>query len=214
MATRPGFLAPQFETVEHQHETYLLGMWVFLMTELLLFGALFTAYAAFRYTYPDAFAIGSSRLDTGLGAINTVVLILSSLMMALAVQSVQTGSRKAMVLFLLLTMLFGIVFMAIKGVEYYHHYVDRLVPGLGFEFAGPQAHSVELFMFLYFVMTGVHAIHLIIGIALVGVMLILTWRGHVSTTYWTPVELTGLYWHFVDIVWIFLFPLLYLIRPA
>jgi cytochrome c oxidase subunit 3 len=214
LATRPGFLAPQFETVEQQHETNILGMWVFLMTELLLFGVLFTAYAAFRYTYPDAFALGSSRLDTSLGAINTVILILSSLMIAFAVQSAQTVSRRGMLLFLILTMLFGTVFMAIKGVEYYHHYVERLVPGLAFEFAGPQAHNVELFLFLYFVMTGVHAIHLIIGIGLVGVMLVLTWRGHVSPTHWSPVELTGLYWHFVDIVWIFLFPLLYLIRPT
>jgi cytochrome c oxidase subunit 3 len=189
-------------------------MWVFLMTELMLFGVLFLSYTAFRFSYPEAFSIGSSRLDTNLGAINTAVLIISSLMMAFAVQSAQTGSRRGMALFLFLTMVLGIVFMGIKGVEYYHHYVDRLAPGVAFDYAGPQVHRMELFMILYFVMTGIHAIHMTVGIIVVGVMLILTWRGWISPVYWTPVEQTGLYWHFVDIIWIFLFPLLYLIRPA
>lgn len=214
MATRPSFLAPQFDTVEQQHETRKLGMWVFLMTELMLFGGLFVAYTAYRYFNPAAFAVGSSRLDATLGAINTGVLLVSSLMMALAVHSAQTGSRKALMLFLLLTMLLGIVFMGIKAVEYYTHYTDRLAPGINFAFTGPQAHGVELFMFLYFAMTGLHAVHLTIGILLVFSMLILSWRGRVSQAYWTPVELTGLYWHFVDIVWVFLFPLLYLIHPG
>ncbi len=214
MATRPAFLSEQFETVEQQRDTRTLGMWVFLMTELMLFGVLFLSYTIFRFSYPDAFSIGSNRLDTNLGALNTAVLIISSLMMVFAVQSAQTGSRRGMALFLLLTMAFGIVFMGIKGVEYYHHYVDRLAPGVAFDYAGPQAHGVELFMFLYFVMTGVHAIHMTIGIIVVGIMLIRTWLGSVSPVFWTPVEQTGLYWHFVDIIWIFLFPLLYLIRPA
>jgi cytochrome c oxidase subunit 3 len=111
-------------------------------------------------------------------------------------------------------MLLGTLFMVIKGIEYYQHYVDRLVPGIAFQFAGPDANGLQLFMLLYFAMTGLHAIHLTIGIGLVGVMVILTWRRQVTEAYWTPVELTGLYWHFVDIVWIFLFPLLYLIHPA
>ncbi len=214
MATRPSFLAPQFDTVEQQHETRTLGMWVFLMTELMLFGGLFVAYTAYRYFNPDAFAVGSSHLDATLGVINTGVLLISSLMMALAVHSAQIGSRKALMLFLVLTMLLGIVFMGIKGVEYYTHYTDRLAPGVNFVFTGPQAHGVELFMFLYFAMTGLHAVHLTIGIFLVLVMLIFSWRGRVSQAYWTPVELTGLYWHFVDIIWVFLFPLLYLIHPG
>ncbi len=214
MATRPSFLAPQFDSVEQQHETRTLGMWVFLMTELMLFGGLFSAYSAYRYFNPDAFATGSSHLDTTLGAINTGVLIISSLMMALAVRSAQVGNRRGLMLFLVLTMLFGIVFMGVKGVEYYKHYIDGLAPGVNFTFSGPQAHGVELFMFLYFAMTGLHAVHLTIGIFLVLMMLILSWRGRVSQAYWTPVELTGLYWHFVDIVWVFLFPLLYLIHPG
>ena len=212
MATRPTYLAPQFDSLEQQHETRTLGMWVFLMTELMLFGGLFTAYTAYRYVYPDAFAMGSSRLDMNLGAINTAVLIISSLTMALAVHSAQVGSGKAIALFLILTMMLGTVFMGIKGVEYYHHYVERLAPGIAFDVTGPQARGIQLFMLLYFAMTGLHAIHLTIGIALVAVMLLFTWRGHVSQAYWTPIELTGLYWHFVDIVWVFLFPLLYLIR--
>ncbi len=214
MATRPSFLSPQFETVEQQHETRTFGVWVFLLTELMLFGGLFTMYTAYRFVYPAGFAEGSSHLEATLGAINTAVLIISSLMMALSIQSLQIKSRRGAMLFLALTMLFGIIFMVIKGIEYYHHYVDNLIPGVAFQYNGSSAHSVELFMMLYFAMTGLHAIHLTIGIVLVGAMLLFTWRGRVSPEYWTPVEMTGLYWHFVDIIWVFLFPLLYLIHPA
>ncbi len=214
MATRPAALAEQFDSLEHQHETRVFGMWVYLMTELMLFGGLFAAYAIYRVVYPQAFAAGSSRLDTNLGAINTAVLILSSLMMALAVHSAQVGHRKSLLLFLVLTALFGTVFMGIKAVEYYHHYQDQLAPGVAFNYPGPLAGQMELFFMLYFAMTGLHAIHLTIGILLVAAMFVLSWRRHVSAQYWTPVELLGLYWHFVDIVWIFLFPLLYLIHPA
>ncbi len=210
MATRPAVLAEQFDSLEHQHETRTFGMWVYLMTELMLFGGLFAAYTIYRLVYPQAFAAGSSHLDTNLGAINTAVLILSSLMMALAVRSAQVGQRKALLLFLLLTAFFGTVFMGIKAVEYYHHYQDQLAPGIAFNYPGPAAGQVELFFMLYFAMTGLHAIHLTIGILLVLAMSVLSWRRYVSAHYWTPVELLGLYWHFVDIVWIFLFPMFYL----
>lgn len=213
MATRPSFLEPQTDAVQ-QHETRTLGMWVFLMTELMLFGGLFVAYTAYRYFYPEAFATGSSHLNATLGAINTGVLILSSLTMALAVHSAQVGRRRALMLCLGLTMLFGLVFMGIKGVEYYAHYTEQLAPGINFAFEGPQARGVQLFLFLYFAMTGLHAVHLTIGIGLVFLMSIFSWRGSVTQLNWTPVELTGLYWHFVDIVWVFLFPLLYLIHPG
>jgi len=212
LSTRTARLDIQFESLEHQQETRTLGMWVFLMTELMLFGGLFTAYIIYRYEYPAAFAEGSHHLDATLGAINTAVLIISSLMMALAVHSAQIGKLKWLVLLLLLTLLFGTVFMGIKAIEYSQHYSDHLAPGISFEYPGSQSHAVELFFILYFAMTGLHAIHLTIGIALVAITILLTWRGRVSATYWTPVELTGLYWHFVDVIWIFLFPLLYLIR--
>jgi cytochrome c oxidase subunit 3 len=214
MTSESKYLSFQFENLEHQHETRTLGMWVFLMTELMLFGGLFTAYAAYRYVYPVAFADGSQHLDAALGAINTAVLIISSLMMALAVHSAQTGKGKALVLCLLLTMLFGAGFLGIKAIEYYRHYQEQLAPGIAFEYPGAQARAVELFFVLYFAMTGLHAIHLTIGIGLVGITIVLVWRGLISPAYWTPVELVGLYWHFVDVIWIFLFPLLYLIHPA
>lgn len=213
MATSP-FLSPQFENLEQQHETHVFGMWVFLMTELMLFGALFTMYAAYRFVYPAGFAEASGHLESALGAVNTGVLILSSLMMALAVQSAQIGSRKGAAIFLVLTMLLGTSFMGIKALEYAHHFQEQLVPGLGFHYEGQNANVVQLFMMLYFAMTGLHAIHLMIGIALVGIMLFSVLRRRISSDYWTLLELTGLYWHFVDIVWIFLFPLLYLIQTA
>lgn len=212
MSSRTAPLDTQFESLEHQHETRTLGMWVFLTTELMLFGGLFTAYIAYRFEYPSAFAEGSHHLDATLGAINTAILILSSLMMALAVHSAQLGKRKLLALFLLLTMLFGSAFLGIKAIEYSRHYSEHLAPGVSFEYLGSQAHTVELFFILYFAMTGLHAIHLTIGIILVAVTLIMRWRRRISATDWTPVELTGLYWHFVDVIWIFLFPLLYLIR--
>ncbi len=214
MATRPAVLAEQFDSLEHQHETRTFGMWVYLVTELMLFGGLFVAYATYRVVYPQAFAEGSSHLDVNLGAINTAVLILSSLTMALAVHSAQLGHRNALLLFLFLTAAFGTVFMGIKAVEYFRHFQEQLAPGVAFNFSGPLSGQVQVFFMLYFAMTGLHALHLTIGILLVAVMFVLSWRRYVSDQYWTPVELLGLYWHFVDIVWVFLFPLLYLIKPA
>lgn len=204
-------LESQFRDLEQQKEVASLGMWIFLMTELLLFGALFTAYAVYRLTYPTAFASASRDLEAGIGAINTAVLICSSLGMALAVYGAQTGKRKRLLIGLALAILLGTVFMVLKGVEYYHHYQHHEFPGLAFDYSRPQAQAEQVFFFLYFAMTGVHAIHLTIGIILVAVIFIKAYRRAYSSIYYTPVELSGLYWHFVDIVWIFLFPLLYLI---
>jgi cytochrome c oxidase subunit III len=205
-------LDPQFDSLEQQHHARTFGMWIFLVTELMLFGAAFTLYAAYRVFYPEAFAEGSNHLDLAIGGINTVVLIVSSLMMALAVQRAQMGSgRITIALLLLLTAGLGTVFLGLKGYEYYLHVVNHEIPGVDFHFEGPLAQQVELFFFLYFAMTGVHAIHLIIGISLVGVMIVRSMLGHFTPASYTPLELTGLYWHFVDIVWVFLLPLLYLI---
>ncbi len=205
-------LDSQFANLEHQHETRTFGMWVFLMTELMLFGALFTAYTAYRFVYPAAFAQGSHGLNATIGAINTAVLILSSVTMALAVNSAQLQQRGLLLLFLLLTAVFGTAFMGIKAVEYYQHFVEGFMPGINWTYQGANAGPVQLFYFLYFAMTGVHAIHLTIGIGVVLGVLVRAIRGDFRGGYFTPVEMTGLYWHFVDVVWIFLFPLLYLVR--
>jgi cytochrome c oxidase subunit 3 len=204
-------LAHQFDDLEQQSEAATLGMWAFLVTEVLFFGGLFLGYVVYRSSYPEAFASGSHHLDVALGAVNTAVLIGSSLTMALAVHAAQVGRQKELVLFLLGTILLGAVFLGIKGVEYAHKFAEHLVPGPSFVFAGPHAHQAQLFFSFYFAMTGLHAAHMVIGIGVLAVLTVMAWGGRFSAAYYAPVEISGLYWHFVDIVWIFLFPLLYLI---
>lgn len=204
-------LAHQFDDLEQQSEAATLGMWAFLVTEVLFFGGLFLGYVVYRSSYPEAFASGSHHLDVALGAVNTAVLIGSSLTMALAVHAAQVGRRKELVLFLLGTILLGAVFLGIKGVEYAHKFAEHLVPGPSFVFTGPHAHQAQLFFSFYFAMTGLHAAHMVIGIGVLAVLTVMAWGGRFSAAYYAPVEISGLYWHFVDIVWIFLFPLLYLI---
>jgi cytochrome c oxidase subunit 3 len=204
-------LAHHFDTIEQQREAASLGMWVFLVTEIMFFGGMFTAYVVYRAAYPGAFAQGSSHLNLLLGGINTAVLIGSSLTMALAVYGSQVGNRKMLVGFLLFTIVLGSVFLGIKAVEYHHKFEERLVPGHSFSLPGPKPQNAQLFFSLYFAMTGMHALHMIIGIGLLTFLVVQASRGRFSPEYHSPVEMTGLYWHFVDIVWIFLFPLLYLI---
>ncbi|HWP46709.1 MAG TPA: cytochrome c oxidase subunit 3 family protein [Candidatus Limnocylindrales bacterium] len=204
-------LAHHFDSIEQQREASSLGMWIFLVTEIMFFGGLFTGYVVYRTIYPGVFAEGSHHLDITLGGINTVVLITSSLTMALAVRSAQMSNRKSLVIFLILTILLGLTFLGIKLVEYGHKFRDHLVPGFGFSYPGPEAGHVELFFVFYFFMTGLHALHMVAGVGVLTILLILAGRGLFSAEYYTPVELAGLYWHFVDIIWIFLFPLLYLI---
>jgi cytochrome c oxidase subunit 3 len=203
--------AHQFDDAEQQRETASLGMWLFLATEFMFFGGLILAYIAYRYLYGQAFAEASTHLDKLLGGVNTAVLLTSSLSMALAVHAAQSGSRGATAAFLLLTAALGVVFLGIKGYEWYSEYQEGLAPAFNFTFAGERAAQVQLFFILYFWMTGLHAVHMTIGIGVVLVLAALAWRRRYSATYYTPVELSGLYWHFVDIVWVFLFPLLYLI---
>lgn len=205
-------VAHQFDDREQQKEASTLGMWIFLATEILFFGGMFMGYIVYRWMYPEAFALASQKMDLALGTINTAVLLSSSLTMALAVRAAQVGSRKGTVTLLVVTMVFGVVFLGIKGLEYYHKFVEHLVPGSGFEFDPAHASHAELFFILYFLMTGIHALHLLIGICLTGVIAFMAWRGRFTPEYYSPVEVSGLYWHFVDIVWIFLFPLLYLIN--
>jgi cytochrome c oxidase subunit 3 len=207
-------LQHQFENLEQQAESSTLGMWIFLVTEVMFFGGLFMAYLLYRVWYPVAWAIGSLELDIYLGGINTVVLIGSSLTMALAVRAAQTGFPRATVGWLLATMTLGLTFLVIKGFEYAHKYHEHHIPGPGFEVEGPHASPVEIFLSLYFAMTGLHALHMVIGFGLLSVIAWMAWKRRFSPSWYTPVEMAGLYWHFVDIVWIFLFPLLYLVDRA
>jgi cytochrome c oxidase subunit 3 len=206
-------LAHQFDDPEQQFEASTLGMWAFLITEIMFFGGLFLGYAIYRSQYPEAFAEASRLLDYRLGAINTAVLICSSLTMVLAVRAAQLGQRKPLIVFLLLTILLGSAFLGNKVVEYSHKFHDHLVPGPSFGSATPFTHPgpAQIFFGFYFTMTGLHALHMIIGIGILIVLVIQSRRGRFSAEYFSPVDITGLYWHFVDVVWIFLFPLLYLI---
>jgi len=204
-------LAHHFDNLDQQAEAATLGMWVFLLTEVLFFGGAFLVYTIYRHMYHDAFVVASHSLDVVLGTINTAVLIGSSLTMALAVHAAQVGSKRLIQIFLILTIVLGCVFLGIKATEYLHKFHEHHVPGQGFRFEAKYFREAQIFFSLYFVMTGLHALHMIIGIV---VMLVILWyasRGAFSAEYSAPVEVIGLYWHFVDIVWIFLFPLLYLI---
>lgn len=234
MATNPGsLLAEQFDDLDQQREADRLGMWIFLATELLLFGGLFTGYFAYRAWYAYDFEAASRHLNVLIGAINTVVLLASSLTMALAVHAARSPSPyplprggegrvresgRRLPLFLALTALLGLAFLVFKAVEYYTDYRDNLVPGTS-HFDPAEWTSLEppvnparvqLFLMFYYIMTGIHAVHLTVGIGLVGWLLARAVRGPIPPEGYAPVEVIGLYWHFVDIVWIFLLPLLYL----
>ncbi len=203
-----------FETMQQQAEAATLGMWIFLVTEVMFFGGLFMAYMIYRIWYPEAWAEASRALNIYMGAGNTIVLIGSSLTMAMAVRNAQTGRRIATVVQLLLTMALGLTFLVVKVFEYYDKYVKHEIPGPTFHFEGPHEAQAEIYFSLYFAMTGLHALHMIIGFGLMSVITWMAWKGRFSKEWYTPVELSGLYWHFVDIVWIFLFPLLYLVDRA
>ncbi len=204
-------LAHQFDDLDQQKDASTLGMWVFLITEMLFFGGLFMVYSVYRRWYPQAFAAASHEMIVWAGTLNTAVLITSSLTMALAVHAAQTGKRKLLVMFLVMTMALGCVFLGVKAFEYYTEFKEHHLPGFGFEFEAAYFRQAQIFFSLYFFMTGLHALHMIIGIGIMSVMVWMSARGLITAEYYIPIEVSGLYWHFVDIVWIFLFPLLYLI---
>jgi cytochrome c oxidase subunit III len=249
---RTGELYGQFQTLEQQKESATLGMWVFLITEILFFGGIFMAYTINRHAYPTAFGVGGNMLDLPLGAVNTVVLIASSLTMAMAVWSAQTSKKPLVTIFLILTLILGGVFLGVKVVEYKQKFDHHLIPGHNFDITycsrnpvpcklsdadlikekkeikeaievenpvDPEGSGVtalnahaQLYFSLYFGMTGLHALHMVIGAGLLLWLILEARKGRFDANYNTPVENIGLYWHFVDIVWIFLFPLLYLIN--
>ncbi len=205
-------LQHHFDDMGQQAEASTLGMWVFLVTEIMFFGGLFMAYIVYRHQSPEGFAEASNHLDVIWGAANTVVLIVSSLTMAMAVRAAQTSAKpKTQVGWLVATMILGAAFLGVKAIEYTDKFTHHLVPGPHFQWTGQYPKPAEQFYSLYFCMTGLHALHMVIGLGIMTVITIMAWRRQFDEHYFTPVEVTGLYWHFVDIVWIFLFPLLYLI---
>jgi cytochrome c oxidase subunit 3 len=217
MSTANTHVAHHYDDAEQQFDAARLGMWIFLATEVMFFGGMFTGYTTCRFMYPAAFAEGSSHMQLLAGTLNTAVLLLSSLTMALAVRSVQVNRPAVAVRLLMVTLVLGFVFLGIKGYEYATKFAEHHVPGAAFSLG--EAHNpavnpqhVELFFAFYFLLTGFHALHMLIGVTIVAIVAVQTWRGQFSSAYFTPLEITGLYWHFVDIVWVFLFPLLYLIH--
>jgi cytochrome c oxidase subunit III len=235
-ASEPGddtILEVQFDDLEQQHQSSMLGMWLFLSTEVLFFGGLITAYAVYRATSIPEFELASGHMAVWLGFLNTVILLGSSLTMAMAVRAAQLREHRELIIYLVATMALGAGFLGVKAIEYHEEYVEHLVPGLDFRVhegghgeaghAEPSDREViereglnpgryEMFFVLYFFMTGLHAIHLIIGIGLVGIMAYLSYHRWFSGGGATQIEVTGLYWHFIDIVWVFLYPMLYLIN--
>ena len=217
-----------FETVEQQREAGSFGMWLFLLTEIMFFGGLFFSYLLYRNWYYDAFFTASNQLSIPLGTANTAILITSGFFMALAVWSAEMRRRKMLVWTLVFTVIFGIAFLCIKGQEWHIEWVHHHIPGAHYdvsEFVNPAAHGIQekplapdmaqrtqIFFFLYFAMTGMHALHMVIGVFILFWLLWRAKRGDFSAGYVAPIENFGLYWHFVDIVWLFLYPLLYLIN--
>ena len=209
-------VAHQFEAPEQQREADTLGMWTFLVTEIMFFGGLFASYAIYRSLHPHAFEIGSHLLEVKFGATNTAVLICSSLTMAMAIHSAQTGKSKSTIItYLIITVLLGLTFIGVKlYFEWYHDYLEHIVPGIDFIARpewGADAPQVQMLMVFYFFMTGLHALHMVIGLGILTVLVVMAARGRFSPRYYAPLDISGLYWHFVDIIWIYLFPLLYLI---
>lgn len=212
VSKHPAHVQKQFDDLDQQTEAAHLGMWLFLGTELLFFGALFAAYTVYRFSYPRAFAAGSHELIMWAGAADTAILLISSFAVAMAIHAAQAGSRRLLTFLLLVAAAFGTAFLVLHGYEYYRDYVEHHIPGKHFFFHGEAPdNKVQLFFVLYFCLTGLHSIHVTIGVALLTFMAWRAWRGHFTKEYYTPVEVSGLYWHFVDLVWVFLFPLLYLV---
>src|SRR6202453_2762312 len=214
-------LVHQFSEVQQQKNAASLGMWLFLATEIMFFGGMFCAYLIYRINYFNAFAAGSQQLNIWMGGINTAVLIVSSVTVVLAVKAAEAGKRKLLVGYLVVTVLLGMTFLVIKGFEYAEKFEKHHVPGPTFNFTekfddnGKQIpvnpKEAELFFSLYFVMTGMHALPMIIGCGLFSTLAVLAWKGHYTANYFTPIKNGGLYGPLVDIIWIYLFPLLYLI---
>jgi cytochrome c oxidase subunit 3 len=208
-------LRVHFDTAEQQKDASTLGMWVFLITEIMFFGGMFLAYTIYRRAFPLVFAVASTSLNAPIGALNTCILLFSSFTMVMAVRAGQLGKQKAIIWFLIFTLIFGFAFLGVKAVEWNEKFEEHHIPGqAAFHLEGlPQSEQghAQLFFSLYFAMTGLHALHMVIGAGILLWLILEARKGVYGANYYTPVDVAGLYWHFVDIIWIFLFPLLYLI---
>ncbi len=210
----PDFLYHHFYDVNQQYETSKLGMWAFILTEVLTFGALFVAYTIYRAWNPDMFIGANLLLDVNKGLLNTIVLIGSSLTMALAIWAIQLKKKKLSLVMLFVTFICAAIFLGIKYLEYEHKFHLGQLPGEYYSYMGPEiAHmnNPHIFFSIYFIMTGLHGLHVAIGMGLIAWLMVLTARDKLHSAYYTPMELVGIFWHLVDIIWIFLFPLFYLI---
>lgn len=215
----PLALREQFDTVEQQRDASTLGMWIFLITEVMFFGGMFLAYSIYRSKFPYVFDVASSSMNVYLGAVNTVVLLCSSFTMVMAVRSSTLGKTKAIIWWLIFTLIFGCAFLGVKAIEWTEKFHEHHIPGMlnfhlenlpGATQALDQG-AAQIFFALYFCMTGLHALHMVVGVGIISWLIYETSKDKFNAKYMTPVDISGLYWHFVDVVWIFLFPLLYLI---
>lgn len=206
-----GLLEKQFDDPVQQREAATLGMWVFLSTEILFFGVLFASYAICRILYPQGFAAASRETDMLMGTIETAVLLTSSSLIALGVRAIKLDQRKTAVWLLAGTAALGTTFLVMHGFEYYREYTEQLIPGLNFARGGPYARAIELFFCLYYFITGFHSLHVLAGVCVIAGLALRVARGSFGSERFTTLELTALYWHLVDIVWIFVYPLLYLV---
>jgi cytochrome c oxidase subunit III len=204
-------LAHHFESLEKQTHAARLGMWLFLATEVLLFTALFAAYGVYRFLYPDGFAEASRAIETWIGFVNTLVLVSSSLTVAMGLDAATKGDGRRTALLFGFSVLCALVFLGFKAVEYTHHFQEGQLPGRFYSFEGVHAPGAQIFFALYFLITGLHGIHVVIGMTVLIVIGTRAYLGHYTPEYHVPVELAGLYWHLVDLIWIFVFPLIYLI---
>ncbi|MBX7231998.1 MAG: cytochrome c oxidase subunit 3 family protein [Bdellovibrionales bacterium] len=206
--------AHHFESAEHEYQTSKFGLWLFLCTEILMFGGLFVGYAIFHHKYPELFKAGSHFLDWRLGSLNTVVLLISSFTMALSIYYAQMNDRAKTLINLYITLICGFIFMGVKFFEYSHKIHEGLLPGHLFHYAGEGANAVAnlpLYFSFYFCMTGLHGTHVLAGLFLIAWLIVRTHRGEFGPKYYTPLECVGLFWHLIDLIWIYLFPLLYLV---
>lgn len=204
----------QFDDASQQKEAAMLGMWAFIATEVLFFGVLFAAYVVCRWRFPLAFVEGSAHTDFAMGTTETAILLTSGCLAAIALRQIQLDRARQSAVLLLITSALGMAFLILHGMEYHDEFEEGLIPGIRYTQTGPDARGVELFFSLYYVITGFHSLHVLIGVVVLLVMAIRSWRGAFSSAYYTPIEITGLYWSLVDIVWIFVYPAIYLVGSA
>jgi len=209
--THSPFMQHHFVDAEQQFDAAKMGMWIFMMTEILMFGGLFAAYIVYRLWFPELFVLASEELNTLWGGVNTVVLLGSSLTVAMAIKSAQLNQKKNIAINLGITLALAAIFMVIKYFEWTHKFHLGIFPGEFYSFEGIDHAKANIFFSLYYLMTGLHGIHVLIGMGLITWLLVRSTKGHFDSNYYNPIEITGLYWHLVDIIWIFLFPLFYLI---